>query len=57
MQAVFDIGLPIFGTKIWAYPILILSEAETIKRNSSFFIKSATYWECNNEKIINKYNE
>ena len=41
MQAVFDSGIPILGTLIWACPNLILSKTETaIKQNSSFLIKS-----------------
>ena len=43
IQAVFDIGIPILGTLIWACPNLILSKTEIIiKHNSSFLIKSAT---------------
>ena len=43
IQAVFDIGIPILGTRIWVCPNLILSKPETvIKRNSNFLIKSAT---------------
>ena len=43
MQAVFDIGILILGTIIRACPNLFLSKTETtIKRNSSFLIKSAT---------------
>ena len=41
IQAVFDIGIPILGTLIWACPNLILSKTEiAIKQNSSFLIKS-----------------
>ena len=43
MQAVFDIGILILGTLIWACPNLFLSKTETtIKHNSSFLSKSAT---------------
>ena len=43
IQAVFDIGIPILGTPIWACPHLILSKTKTIvKHNSRFFIRSAT---------------
>ena len=43
IQAIFNIGIPILGTQIWACPNLILSKTETnIKRNSIFLIKSAT---------------
>ena len=43
IQAVFQIGIPIFGTLIWVCPNLILSKTETtIKSNFSFLIKSAT---------------
>ena len=42
IQAVFNIGIPILGKLIWACPNLILSKTKTtIKRNSSFLIKSA----------------
>ena len=38
MQAVFDIGISILGTLIWACPYLILNKTESaIKPNSSFF--------------------
>ena len=43
IQAVFDIGIPILGTLIWACPNLMLSKTEaTVKHNFSFLIKSAT---------------
>ena len=57
IQAVFDIGIPIVGTLIWACPNLIFSKTETtFKHNSSFLIKSAIQSEHNNQKIENKYN-
>ena len=57
IQAVFDIGLPILGTLIWACPNLIFSKTETtVKHNSIFLIKSAMRSEHNNQKIENKYN-
>ena len=41
--SVFDIGVPILGLLIWALPNLIFNKTKTtIKRNSSFFIISAT---------------
>ena len=50
MQAVFDIGIPILGTLIWACPNLIFSKTEiTVKHNSCFFIKSAMQSEHNNQ--------
>ena len=43
MHDVFNIGIPILGTISWALPNIILSKTETsVKRNSSFLIKSAT---------------
>ena len=43
IKTVFDISISILSTLIWAGTNLILSKTETtIKRNSGFFIKSAT---------------
>ena len=51
MQAVFDIGLPILGTLIWACPNSIMNKIiTTSKPNSSFSIISVTKYEHNNEK-------
>ena len=57
IKAVFNIEIPILGTLIWVFQNLIFSKTETtVKHNSSFFIKSATQSEHNNEKIENKCN-
>ena len=57
IQAIFDIGIQIFGTLIWACPNLIFSKTETtVKHNSSFLIISAMQSEHGNQKIENKCN-
>ena len=35
IQAIFDIGIPILGTLIWACPKLILSKTQTAIKHSS----------------------
>ena len=57
IQAIFDIGIQIFGTLIWACPNLIFSKTETtVKHNSSFLIISAMQSEHSNQKMENKCN-
>ena len=50
MQAVFDIGIPILGTIIWACPNLILSKTETTVNTFPVFWSS----QQNNLNIITR---